>query len=846
MLSIDERTNKPRILVLLFAIITILALGSPGARAQSGLYIGSGNYTDPTYLTDVPFGEHSYWYQAWRAYNETMPANQFLNGVGMNMDTDIPAGSQSAACEMLAKYGVKNGRIEIDWSDFDYSTPGLNDFAFLFTPVLQACKTWGIRPLILLNANNGAPCPNVQVSGITATATASVGATTIHLSSTSGIVVGYTGIDGSGNNWMAQYLITALSGNTATLSQPLQYAISSGSTVSLHTLQYRPFSVPGSANYNATAAGWQAYVGYVSAYVQSILGTTTNTTDKGFDLECWNELTFGSNYLYINAYYNNNYNLNPVSGEGTPYVYDDTTIWTNLAQLTATVVDNTPSNYVGVSLTDGISNTIPWTASSQLDPAYTGLSKHPYPSQHTYPADDQDGPSGIDATGAEDASIYIPTYTENSPEYYGTLTQTESVCRDFSPITDAIAGVNHGRYARGATSPVWGWMTEMGMQPGGSFGVTNTTTALNMKAKYDMRSLCFYLNKGAKKEYLFAEDGLNDGEGDLGFSTLQANYVTYLGSNTTYPSPDTSYVSPALRCIGNIVNQFSSGVDNTLTFPTSRSITIGAVTQNGTTHSQFIGNGTTQYPTLFDQECLAILPYQINSSKFILPYYVMTRNVAQNFTFTPENFTFTLNGVNGIGATVTAYDPYNNTSVPITTSGATTTSITVTSNASDYPYLLTINENLLPDPNFALTPLNANGWGYNSWTGTDSFLWNSSVYYTGCTHSAEVTGTNMVAAYDTAGDALVQVAPSTNYTFGTWVKTTSFTGTGVCAVISLFDSSGTFIENLATSELLGTNGWTKLSSTVTLPSNATQADFYIYAQGSGTAYLDDCWLQKSP
>ena len=68
------------------------------------------------------------------------------------------------------------------------------------------------------------------------------------------------------------------------------------------TLKYRPFSVPGSPDYNATMNGWNTYVRNVAKFAAETLGTT-QAADKGFDMEIWNELTFGSQFLSINNYY---------------------------------------------------------------------------------------------------------------------------------------------------------------------------------------------------------------------------------------------------------------------------------------------------------------------------------------------------------------------------------------------------------------------------------------------------------------------------------------------------------------------------------------------------------------
>ena len=44
---------------------------------------------------------------------------------------------------------------------------------------------------------------------------------------------------------------------------------------------------------------------------------------------------------------------------------------------------------------------------------------------------------------------------------------------------------------------------------------------------------------------------------------------------------------------------------------------------------QFAGDGTTAHPSLFDRDVVGFFPYQVNEGRFVIPTYVMTRNVAK-------------------------------------------------------------------------------------------------------------------------------------------------------------------------------------------------------------------------
>ncbi len=71
---------------------------------------------------------------------------------------------------------------------------------------------------------------------------------------------------------------------------------SNGEAVTLQVLKYLPLYPVGSPEFDATAAGWVRYAQTICRLLRS-LGI------EDFDLEIWNELTFGSNFLDINKYY---------------------------------------------------------------------------------------------------------------------------------------------------------------------------------------------------------------------------------------------------------------------------------------------------------------------------------------------------------------------------------------------------------------------------------------------------------------------------------------------------------------------------------------------------------------
>ena len=696
--NVLPRRRRAALLLALICIVVLTAvLAARGARSSvpptppaptiTSSLVGA--YADPAQLTELPFGAYSHWLHPWRAYVETVSAAAFLNGTGVNLDLgDMPSGVNiDLVMHMLAVHGIHHARIEIGWGQLDYATRAQFAAAPLLAQALGAARRYGIRPLILLNANHGAPCPLLMFSRPLA-ADARPGDTSIQLADTSGLVVGYSGLSNLSDYWAAEAIVTGVSGHTVTLSKPLPRSfrfahgarvLKAGTLIPLGTLRYRPFGPPGTQAYTDTIAGWQEYVGTVAGFAAATLGTQASP-DKGFDLEIWNELTFGSRFLDIDNYYTLR-----------PYRYPAGTSWAGiiqrLVQATVDEVDAHPALFAGVQISDGFANTIPWPASSQEPERIGAISKHPYMDRQDFgPHSHDDRPEGlaVDALGQVDLSAYSPSYSALFPEYYGEALKSETVVRDLAPFATDIYGVGHGRSARavdGRIIPCPVWITEAGIAPDHN-GVAGVAAALALKAKTTARYFAFYLNKGAAQLDLYAAFA-----GDEDFGIVQDNFIAYARTHGTYPAADAPYTSPALLVTGRIAAVMRAGLDPALT-PT-RTLTVDAIgdTHN---HDQFVGDGTAAHPTLYDRDVFAFLPYQVNATRFVVPYYVMTRDVTKGLS--PEEFTVRISGLHAHGTIATAYDPISDRPVPVVIRATSATSLTLTLSTTDYPYLLIIQE----------------------------------------------------------------------------------------------------------------------------------------------------------
>ncbi len=646
--------------------IGALAVAPPRVAAQGR----PGAYIDERHLTALAFGTHSHWLQPWRAYQETLSVRRFLDAQGIVLDL-TEAEAPDLILTMLARHGMRNARIEIGWGSVDYRDETKLNQADRLKAVLLACKAHGVRPFILLNANSGVPGPT-DFSERTLAREAKKGDRRVELADVIGLKIGYSGLANLSDYRASEALITGIEGKVVLLSKPLPKDLGkAGAKVLVSTLRYRPFSAPGTEDYRNTVEGWRRYVGTVADFVAESLGTQRDA-DRGFDLEIWNELTFGSSFLSINNYY-----------EPKLVAYKEEGIWEGLVRETADLADRQPDRFRGVTLVDGFRNTIPWPSASR-EPARIGaMSSHPYPPRKLYPRDEPGGPA-LNALFAEGGPTFTPTYSALFPEYYATALQTETVVRDMAPITTPIYDTPHGRDARsigGKMAPCPLWLTEIGLHPK-EHGVNDRQAALRLKAKATARDACFFPAKGVERIYFFS--ALN---GDTGYGIVSDRFAEYARTGKPYPADEASYTSPALRTLGHMVDKMRVGLDPGLV--ATRQLTLASIADTHD-HRQFPGDGRPQHPDLYDRDVFVFLPFQANRNRFVIPYYVMTRDITKDLA--PEAFSIQIRGIDGRRATVATYDPLADRDVSLAVESMSADELTLVVQACDYPYLLIIEE----------------------------------------------------------------------------------------------------------------------------------------------------------
>ncbi|HXB65436.1 MAG TPA: hypothetical protein VNV42_11235 [Solirubrobacteraceae bacterium] len=739
---------------------------------------------DPRFLTGLPFGTTSFWIQPWRAYLDTWPASRLTDALGINFNVEGPG--QRAMAQLLHESGFTLARVEIPWDSLSYANPGAFAAPARVQARLQALHEFHLRPLIVLNANSGNPGPSTHLA-LTLAAPAAAGATTVTLTpaSAAAVVAGRSGFDasvfrdsphrpplpaklsaaaraaltpaqrrariallraarraaaaGGLTGFVLQaspgILVTKVGpGGVATLSRPLPVPLAAG-TYRGSTLRYAPFAAPtlagGAPNpaFQATLQGWLKYVGAICKLASSVVGP------GGYDLEVWNELGFGSQFLNAEKYYSAGTNPSDEAGseaasQNSPGTNQSGKTARHTGRVTNEVVRallratvayvRNPAGGIsrGVGISDGFASQSPFPTGADAPVGLTALSKHLYANAIQFPAGYHAKPGNVpvNALGARDTAgplrspgaftpLFVPRFQSLFPEYALTATGAETVVRDIAPLTTKIYAAPHGRnVAPPGGPPLQTWMTEYNLASAGATpmgpdetapatGPAATLTAADrahFQAKALLRSLVAMVGKGMTREYFFAAAhvGALSLIGERFLAALKAHPESYPGAQLG---------GETLGGFRNLLARFAGPGPG----GGARQLRLLAIAQDGD-HAQFQGDGSAAHPTLYDRDVLAVFSFQSSPTRFVIPVYVMTRDLLtlyepnqpagdiRRFDLPEETFRITLANLPPGAPTVSAYDPLRNISTParlVSQGGGTATFEIV---ATDYPRLLTL------------------------------------------------------------------------------------------------------------------------------------------------------------
>lgn len=617
-------------LIALGLVLPMFAQGVVSAESQPVRYV------DPTQLA-LPFPYYSLVRQPWRAYLELTPATTYLNGLGVVWGGPVPGKSDAEVTAELAWAGFRRVRIEFPWSALRWDEKGAQpQFAAQMAELLGALKVNRLRPLILLNANHSAPCP-LETSVWHLASAARSGDRQIRVAgSPFEIVPKFSMVSTLATSGHAGPLVTGVSADgVLTLSRPLDRDLAVGASMQIARLKYQPLSAVGTQEFENTAEGWLKYVDYVIRFVSQTYGTD-------FDIEMWNELTFGSDFLDVNHYFEP-----PPTADTADFLHAGGPAW-ELARRTSAEVNRLDP---AARIIWGFSNTTFFhTAIADLPPGFSGQSYHPYGvGPRCYPRI-------IVGRERYNTDGFVPDGCATMPEGWAhTFQQTETLMRLLNPQVRGTRppGVESFEH----------YMTEHGLSPA-EIGVHDPERALRAKEKFLLRAPLFWLNKGISALYVF--DSFDAG-GDDHFGVLLHD----------------GGASPAMVALHRLVGRMRSAAATSVpATPLDASV------------EQLSGDRTV-YPNDPDGrhvarwQTVAVLPFARAPGKLAIAAYLMTEDFPRDLP--PQRYRITLRGLGGRKASVTCYDPVTDTSREIAVNPRPAGQLSVDVELTDTPRLLEVD-----------------------------------------------------------------------------------------------------------------------------------------------------------
>jgi hypothetical protein len=613
------------------AVVTALASLSACAAARAERwrpYLETGD-------VDLPFPYYSFTRQPWRSYLETVPATTLLNGVGICWGAAIPGVKEDDAARVLAGAGFTRARLEIPWGAIDWNETGIvAAHAERTERVLHAFADHGLRPLILLNAHHALPCPMRTTRARVASA-APTGSRSIELQHANDeIHAGDSTIVTFADSAHAGPLITSVEGKRLTLSKPTPTQLAAGAELEIGRLKYLPLYPVGRPELERTLDGWTRYVRYVVKLARDIAGDE-------LDVEIWNELTFGSEFLDVNYYYDP-----PLFPKGRDFLHAGGSAW----ELGRRTVDAVREVAPRARVIWGFSNTTAFhTSIADLPAGVGGQSYHPY---------------GVGARcydrmaegrGQYNVGGFVPSGCATMPEGWAqTFQQTESFVRLLNPAArrqhpPGVAEFEH-------------YFTEHGVSPR-ELGITSVDAAWRAKEKFLVRAPLFWLNKGLSGLYVYS--AYSPDETQLGMLARDGGE------------------SPALRALRRLLDRFAGA--EPVSSPRSLDVSLARVDGPGSFYSN---DPEGRYVTQEDR--VVLLPYAVRAGKTIVAAYVMTEDFPRDLA--PQRYRVALEGVAGRGALVEYFDPLRGRTELVRTVSSSDRGLSVELDLTDSPRLLEVTE----------------------------------------------------------------------------------------------------------------------------------------------------------
>lgn len=683
----------------------------------------------------IPFGQRSYYLTPWRSYMDTWPASRYLDCMGVVLNY-VKAEEIEAVAKILNEMGVRVGRIELGWGSFDYNNPTelKEKQKKHLLKMLEILAKYKIRPLILLNANAGNPCPSLGLRK-KLLKPAKVGARQIIVNDSKGILPFYSGLEKQAYQKAYPRIIkieeTLLDdGKKAAilhLSAPLQKEIKP-STIAITVQKYQPLGgtvfADGSVNKASqeTLDGWMQYVKGICRMAKTGLGTE-GKEDAGFDLEVWNEYTFGSQFLEEKKYYDPPRQFKaPISysKHGRTQIHQEV-----LLPMTVDYVNDPKNNCPRVNVISGFSNQRPWESGSSMWPGQSGFSRHYYSGtgQKLISKDAlgkreiENGP--LNALGTRSGtpknknsnnvvagSYFVPVHILAMPEKWHYGYQTEFMTRDIQPFPGPWS--NHHRYSHpGTGKPAQVWKTETNYYRGPFANYVIQTLKADYKDPRFTKLMHHISAKGLLRQYTFdSHKGVNTitayniKQKDTHFAILPEKFFKVLkeeGYQLT--NKVRQEVGPTIEALTRLAEFMRKGKPIT----DARPLSVLKLIEHKP-RLVYKGDGTAEHPDRFNRDDFAVLPFQLDDKTFAIGYYVVTRNAVhewnpqldpldpKRYDMPPQRFDISLGNIRGKGAKVKMFDPLTGEETPVKVLGADETSLNVQLNTVDYPRFLIVEE----------------------------------------------------------------------------------------------------------------------------------------------------------
>jgi hypothetical protein len=707
----------------------------------------SDSYEDPA-QAKIPFGVISYFNQPWRAYMDTWPASHYLQFPGLYWN--IPDKYADAICTLMDECGIHYARVEIGWGSLGWDDQFPQDTAQKYQNLFRIFKTHHIRPIILLNAHHGIPCP-MKDFHVQLTEDALKGSYVLHFKSIQGVRPMYMGLPNP--DYIAcKPLITSVdTDGTVHLSSALPYDIKAGD-LRLQVWKYQPLQgpmlkdgepVPASQE---TLDGWLKYADAVGELARSALGGVY-PRDSGFDIEVWNEQSFGSDFLDINKYFDKkreyakpiqyNHQRKPEPGllPGAKMTFTSEG-YTSLLPMTVDFFRKPQNGFHGVQVISGFSNQWPWDNGDSLWDGQAGFSRHYYTGgwQDCSPKTPLSRPdqATVDALGNLDGkktpqdwntivpgTNFIPTFRCSFPEYFHSGFKTESLSRDVMPDSHLSYFAGHGRYTNnGDLHPAEVWETEVNWWRRPFFddlikktGVKENDPRMialdrHIAGKLLLRQYIFHCSKGLYRITVFCSN-----QDPLSFGVFPPAIFQPLDQSGGNITPDVrAALPPEFIGLKWLYDRMKMGVPMAAT----EALKVKDLVEYKP-RLVFAGDGTPEHPSKWNRDFFAFLPFQLNPNEYIIPYYVVTLNITHSwnknddllnpsrYDMPDQDFDVVIGNLNGKGASVSVYDPLKNVYEPVTVLHSSNSELKVRLKTVDYPRFLRVVEKN-PGPAFVGKP----------------------------------------------------------------------------------------------------------------------------------------------